>query len=475
MNLSLDKATRRPSLVIVREQDAVPHCDNVSAGAAYLVVYRFVETWPNDGFASWVIEESVQTLLVDVTSDCRELSGSFKHQALNRIVAQALIRQQADCLVVEGLWGCTQDLPRVADLLGIPVIAVIGPEQPNRQDGLPTRAERSLVESFRRCSAVLLPEGVSAAREALKDLPGGVVAGYGALPQKLNEIASLAKGARAFSYSIYEFLQRDPALLAAMQAPDVRHFVDCRQILDVACGAGIFLDCLRASNLQAVGVERDPLIAEYARGMGLTVVEQDAIEFLATTQETYDGVYCSHFVEHLPMDVLQDFITALHGVIEVNGILVLSFPDPESIRSQLLGFWRDPEHVRFYHPELITSLAIAAGFEVEWSSYHDQPHAIAPFSIEPEPLPDVADMPLPNIDPEQLSFRDRLLIALGIQPVSRQQLAESALLQWSQEVRRTVRQHQSYLEQLAQRTESLWAVNRTWAWNDNVTLRLRRR
>jgi hypothetical protein len=47
--------------------------------------------------------------------------------------------------------------------------------------------------------------------------------------------------------------------------------------------------------------------------------------------------------------------------VEPGGTVVLVFPDPESIRSQLLGFWRDPEHVRFYHPDLIELMARAHG------------------------------------------------------------------------------------------------------------------
>ncbi len=61
--------------------------------------------------------------------------------------------------------------------------------------------------------------------------------------------------------------------------------------------------------------------------------------------------------------------------------------------------------------------------------------------------------------------------------ISRRQfeLLEQNLREWSTEVQNVLEQQRLLNEQLKQRTDSLWDVNKTWAWNDNATLKLRKR
>ena len=59
-------------------------------------------------------------------------------------------------------------------------------------------------------------------------------------------------------------------------------------------------------------------------------------------------------------------------------------PNPESIRMQLFGFWRDPEHVRFYHPELLEGVCQHAGLQVTYTNRADTPFAIAPLAFSSE-------------------------------------------------------------------------------------------
>jgi O-antigen chain-terminating methyltransferase len=193
--------------------------------------------------------------------------------------------------------------------------------------------------------------------------------------------------------------------------------------------------------------------------MGLDVRTQDALEFLSTTNERFDGIYCSHFVEHLPIELVQQLLAGLARVLDDHGLAVLAFPDPESIRAQLMGFWRDPEHVRFYHPDLVASLAQAAGLECEWSSYQDQPHEVDFFPLEPAPL-----RSLPEYSLQKPGGLTRLWRWLGI--ATREELDQQQNL---------IRAQQEVIQQLAERSEQLWAVNRTWGWRDTVVLKLKRR
>jgi SAM-dependent methyltransferase len=279
-----------------------------------------------------------------------------------------------------------------------------------------------------------------------------------------------------FDYSTYEFCQRDHPLLVAMQTPDVAHFAGCETVLDLGCGAGIFLDCLRKQGISGRGVERDPRIAEYGRGMGLDIITDDALHFLARDSGQFDGIYCSHFVEHLPFEMLQGLFEGLAERLRPGGVLVLVFPDPESIRSQLLGFWRDPEHVRFYHPELVTALAHSVGLELDWSSHQAQPHKVVSFPEQPHPLAPFERPPSPvPLHSEPAGLVEKLLYRLGFVHRRQFERLESAVQSSLEALQQSSQLQGRAVTTLRERTDTLWDVNLTWAWSDNATMRFKKR
>lgn len=446
----------------------------VSQWKPYHFAFQFVENFPSDGFSAWRTGASVSGEQIDVATTCSAFAGGYAQHALNRFFSQALLRLNPQIVVIVGLTGCTVDLVRVADLLGIPVLLVlVEPKEP--LDSLSDATLVWLKSSIAACTSIvsydervdsLWPQEWFAAELAnVIDLE--VIVG---------EILARTSSPSRYDYSLYEFSQRDHPLLVRMQRSNTQHFEGCNRVLDLACGVGIFLDCLRQAGIEAKGVERDVRIARYAQGMGLDVTAADALEFLDQTRDNFEGVFCSHFLEHLPFEAVQRILQLIARRMIKGGILVLVFPDPESIRSQLLGFWRDPEHVRFYHPELIALIAATVGFELEWSSYLEQPHSAPPFAAHPVPLQRVGTPPLLSAakGASPRSFGERVLQRLGLVTHERFLRLEDRLSEWSSEMALYFRQHAKFDEQLEDRTNMLWSVNQTWSWNDNVTLRLRK-
>ncbi len=184
-----------------------------------------------------------------------------------------------------------------------------------------------------------------------------------------------------FDYSHYEFTLRDRQWNREMQSGYVAHFQGCHKVLDLACGSGIFLELLAEHGIPALGVERNPAVVAWVKQHGWDIVEQDVFAFLEQTTETYDGVFCSHFLEHLPFEQVLRFFELLAPRVSAAGTVVIVVPNPESIRMQLLGFWRDPEHVRFYHPELLEAICRHAGLEVTHSNREDVPYLLPPLVL----------------------------------------------------------------------------------------------
>jgi SAM-dependent methyltransferase len=174
-----------------------------------------------------------------------------------------------------------------------------------------------------------------------------------------------------FSYAQYEEALRDPAFIADLQRPHVARFAGAGPVLDLGCGRGIFLDLLRAAGIGAFGVDRDPVLVQVARAAGHEVAEADIFDFLRTTATRFGGVFCSHLLEHLPFDAVLTLIEDVARCLEPAGVFVAVFPNPESVRMQLSGFWKDPEHVRFYHPDLIGAVCAHYGLAVIGGSFQN--------------------------------------------------------------------------------------------------------
>lgn len=441
------------------------------------LTYSFTDVDVGDGFSAWELERSAEQTNVEVHSACAPLTGGYRQQALNRFFAKALLVHRPDVVVVCGLAGCTLDLPRVAALFSIPCILHV---ENKPTGGIPADAitEFWIEDALQKCAGVFISSTIvheeSRSHHGLLDKVSSAVEDFSPL---LTSLAPKPFRMANFDYAVYELCSRDHPLLMKMQEPDARHFAGMGDVLDVGCGAGLFLDILRGQGVEAVGVEQNASIADYGRAMGLNIETADALSFLAQGDSQFEGIYCSHFVEHLPIDAVHELIRLFATRLMENGVLVLVFPDPESIRSQLLGFWRDPEHVRFYHPDLIISIAVLMGFEVEWTSHEEQPHSVGYFPETPAPLQkpeiDGSDIPFNPEQPE--GFFKRLLGVLGLVSSQRVENLEAQLAHVNEKLNAQAAGSAKLFEQLADRTERLWEVNQTWAWSDNVTIKLRKR
>lgn len=270
-----------------------------------------------------------------------------------------------------------------------------------------------------------------------------------------------------FDYADYERQCRDRQWNRELLMPYVDHFRGCRQVLDLACGPGLFLELLAENGIAALGVERNPEAVRLVREQGGSVVEADVFTFLAESPAAYDGVFCSHFIEHLPFEKVLGLIESVGDRLAPGGTFVLVFPNPESIRMQLFGFWRDPEHVRFYHPELIEAVCTHYGLTVVASNWRAAPFALPP-PPPPAPPPSSSVVAEPARKEPATGLRElgrrlyrKLLRALRL--ASRGEVA--ALEAYVHREKSTL--PQEFLDWAARAD---FALNRMWAWHDNALI-----
>ncbi len=454
------------AVVVVQAADSTDY--DLSAPCRVLQ-YQFVSGALAGGISAREVADTPRTVSYEVEAACSSLDGGFRLHALNRFFARELLRLRPRAVLLRGFHGCVLDLVRVASCFRVPVLLEV-------TEDVETVRSPWLLDCMGRVTALVFAQSL---HPVVSDLaPQARRIKREDLDAVLEEWCASDAGPpeEAFDYSLYEFMLRDQPLLMRMQAADAELFSGCRQVLDVGCGAGLFLQLLAEAGIPASGVERNAVIAEYGRGMGLDITTADALDFLEG-EARFDGIYCSHFVEHLPIAGVERLLQGIARALLPGGVVVLVFPDPESIRSQLLGFWRDPEHVRFYHPELVETLALLFGLELEWSSYDAQPHQVGPFALEPEALPRSRNEGLPPAEPASPApdWWARVLAGIGLAPRSQVAELEGRLASMESLLTRVSDDNNQTFAALDERTRQLWAVNQTWAWQDNAVLKLRKR
>jgi 2-polyprenyl-3-methyl-5-hydroxy-6-metoxy-1,4-benzoquinol methylase len=153
----------------------------------------------------------------------------------------------------------------------------------------------------------------------------------------------------AFRFSLPE------GQLRAHQRPLIqRFFAGRRAVLDIGCGRGIVLDLLKELGVGAEGVDIMSEAASYCAAKGLRAHLGEANAFLATKTAEYDGIFCSHLIEHL--------VTLAFNALQPAGLFLIVTPNPRDIAIITDVFWLDPTHRRPYPGELIKSMLAEAGF-----------------------------------------------------------------------------------------------------------------
>jgi len=118
---------------------------------------------------------------------------------------------------------------------------------------------------------------------------------------------------------------------------------ECSNILDVGCGTGRFIS---NSPSRIKGVDGNKESVEECLKKGYNVVKADVTK-LPFEDNSFDGVHCSHVIEHLQPKEAYKLLSELLRVLKKDGILV--------IRTPMLynGFYDDFTHVKPYHPKAL--------------------------------------------------------------------------------------------------------------------------
>ncbi len=162
--------------------------------------------------------------------------------------------------------------------------------------------------------------------------------------------------------------------IKARQRPYLAYFEGCRNVLDIGCGRGEFLELLRESGISAKGVDLNPTMVDACRKLGLEAEEADAVSHLSgLKQGHYDGIFCAQVIEHLSWGQLLALIKLGHEKLAEGGKLIMETINPQSLSVFCGAFYLDPTHVKPVHPLTLQFACKAVGFasaDIRYASFY---------------------------------------------------------------------------------------------------------
>jgi 2-polyprenyl-3-methyl-5-hydroxy-6-metoxy-1,4-benzoquinol methylase len=124
-------------------------------------------------------------------------------------------------------------------------------------------------------------------------------------------------------------------------------FTGRRDVLDLGCGRGEFLELMRHCGVSARGIDLSPELAGICRAKGLDAEAGDLFALLeALPEQSLGGILCVHVVEHLPPERLPGMIRNAAAKLRSDGVLAIETPNPECLAIFASHFYLDPTHVR---------------------------------------------------------------------------------------------------------------------------------
>jgi len=125
------------------------------------------------------------------------------------------------------------------------------------------------------------------------------------------------------------------------------YFTGRREVLDIGCGRGEFLELMREAGVPARGIDASRESVDLCRQKGLDAERADLFAYLADLPEaSLDGILSAQVVEHLPPERLPEMIRLAASRLRRDSVLAIETPNPECLAIFASHFYLDPTHTR---------------------------------------------------------------------------------------------------------------------------------
>ncbi len=140
-----------------------------------------------------------------------------------------------------------------------------------------------------------------------------------------SEVTVLPKSEDEYScidyYDFENHFRGSREAIKKVQEQYIGYFTGRKNVLDLGCGRGEFLELLRDHDIDATGVECYTEFAEYCKMKQLNVVEDDALAYLEK-QETVGGIFAGQLIEHLKFNQIVKLCELAYEKLEEGAYMI---------------------------------------------------------------------------------------------------------------------------------------------------------
>jgi SAM-dependent methyltransferase len=140
------------------------------------------------------------------------------------------------------------------------------------------------------------------------------------------------------------------------------------RVLEIGCGLGGVLRLLSDRGLEVVGVEPDPIQAEFASTtLGLSGVRQGLVDDTFSLDAKVDLIFSNHAFEHFAD--LASVMRAVTRVLKPGGYIFTAVPTYYSNRSRLSKLWMNSAHYSLFTHRSLNQLFASYGLQEVCHTY----------------------------------------------------------------------------------------------------------
>jgi O-antigen chain-terminating methyltransferase len=169
--------------------------------------------------------------------------------------------------------------------------------------------------------------------------------------------------AEGLNYFVFEERFRGSrADIKGRQSAFIKYFNGCKNVLDIGCGRGEFLELLKEHEIGGRGIDVDEDMVNFCKSKGFDVERIDAVSYLDKLEDnSLGGIFIDQVVVHLEPDYLIRMLSLCYKKLICGGTIIAETVNPLSFFS-FANFYIDMSHKRPVHPETLKFLTNAAGF-----------------------------------------------------------------------------------------------------------------
>ena len=182
-------------------------------------------------------------------------------------------------------------------------------------------------------------------------------------PAVFSQPTSADPRSQAFDYFMFEQRFRGSRdEIKHRQSHYVELFRGRKNVFDLGCGRGEFVELLLEAGIGATGIDANEDMADFCKDRGLPVVRADLFGYLQSQPDSsLDGIIAMQVIEHIGPQEIWQFVLLASRKLQKGGLILLETINA-NCPAALNWFYLDPTHIRPVPMDLVRFMLEQAEF-----------------------------------------------------------------------------------------------------------------